>query len=161
MTELADAVRCLRNANDDAVRAILTLTADAERVVSVGVLFDVVVFSAGRRGLAVIHELDAMQHPGCGPVIASMGKAIREDRFIALVPPRTARRWVCRDAQCFGGGTLRIPPPDRQAPPGRYWMRPFAGARQTHLVGPVMLHQALERHRPFPPPHPARAMHAM
>ncbi|MFE0062306.1 hypothetical protein [Streptomyces sp. NPDC059003] len=150
MSELAAVVRSLRDANDDAVRAILTLTADAERVVSVGVLFDVVVFSAGRRGLAVIHELDVTQRPGCGPVIASMNDATGADQYIALVPPRTARRWSCCEGQCFGGGTIRVPPSARQAPPGLYWMRPFDGARQTHLVGPVLLRQALERHRPRP-----------
>ncbi|WP_172388250.1 hypothetical protein [Streptomyces sp. MNP-20] len=99
MAELAITVRSLKGVDDAAVHALLETTAHAEVVVPVGPLFDVVVFSAGRRGLAVIHELDTTQHPGCGPVIASMGKAIREDRFIALVPPRTARRWACRDAQ--------------------------------------------------------------
>ncbi|WP_369212014.1 hypothetical protein [Streptomyces flavofungini] len=128
----------------------VTVPADAEVVMAVGVLFDVVVFPAGRRGLAVIHELDATRPRHCGPVVATLGEGRQPDRYFALVPPGTAMDWVSPDARCFGRGTIRLPERTRQAPPGRYWMRPFTSEATAHLICPASLRRALDRHRPYP-----------
>ncbi|CAM5373351.1 hypothetical protein SALBM135S_10138 [Streptomyces alboniger] len=126
------------------------VSADTAVVVPVGTLFDVVIFPAGRRGLAVIHWLDDAQRPGCGPMLATLGEAGQPDRYFALVPSGTAMDWTSPDARCFDCGTIRLPERSRLAPPGRYWMRPFTGQAQGRLVCPALLRQALDRYRPYP-----------
>ncbi|MFJ1644693.1 hypothetical protein [Streptomyces sp. NPDC088258] len=110
-------------------------------------LFDVMVFGSGPVGEAVVRDLDETQQPyGCGPVIVDPA---RPDLLFGLVPPGTSRHWSHRLGHCLGSGTFTLPPLGRLAPPGAYWHRPW---RSTHLLGPGMLHTALDRHRPALPP---------
>ncbi|MFE0130173.1 hypothetical protein ACFWY6_01025 [Streptomyces sp. NPDC059037] len=144
MADLAELIRAL-------------LAADEGKSLEVpigGNLFDVAVIAAGSAGEAVVAELDVRQGPhGCGPVMRDPDGPW----LYLLVPPGTSRRWQHELAPCLGSGRIVLPPLHRHAPPGRYWVR---SRRETHLVGPQMLGQALDRHRPSPVAEPGRGLAA-
>lgn len=130
------------------VRALLSLSENLGPIVPLGgALFDVVLFAAGPQGDAVVRALDELQQPhGCGPVIADPDAAW----LCALVPPGTSKRsWSSPYGCCIGAGRVRLPPMHLRTPPGMHWLRP---TQTTHLVGPVMLAQALGEYQPGPAP---------
>lgn len=142
---------------------LLALVAVAEEQEAVlplgGNLFDVVITAAGPAGHQAVAAMDALQRLGCGPVIADE----QSPWLWWLVPPRTTSRWKHHPYGVSLGApaTITMPPLHRANPPdggGTYWLRPCS---RSHLVGPEMLRQALDQHRPLPAPHEAVAIFLM
>ncbi|WP_328584973.1 hypothetical protein [Streptomyces sp. NBC_00370] len=114
-----------------------------------GNLFDVVITASGIQAHAAVARMDELQR-GCGPVIEDPDSGW----LYWLVPPGTSTLWAPHThGVCVGGPhTITLPPLNRSAPPGPYWLRPSASDR---LVPPSRLREALAQLRPEPPPHTA------
>ncbi|MFE7624462.1 hypothetical protein [Streptomyces sp. NPDC057509] len=128
------------------LRALLSVEAQQETCLRLGGgLFEVVITGADRAGEA-LERMD-VQQGGCGPVIQDP-----TGWLYWLVPPGTRQRWAWHPhAVCLGEPhTLTLPPLDRNAPPGPYWLRPPRGDR---LVPADPLRQALMLVGPEPAPH--------
>ncbi|MFF1594829.1 hypothetical protein ACFVY0_43265 [Streptomyces sp. NPDC058286] len=136
----------------EVIRALLAVEMGHDtRVPLGGTLFDAVITGSGPQARRVMAVMDAVQG-GCGPVIEDP-----EHRWLYwLVPPGSANRWVQHaHAVCLGRPhTITLPPLDRTAPPGPYWLRPSASDR---LVPTSPLREALAQLPPEPPPHAALA----
>ncbi|SEE84812.1 hypothetical protein SAMN05216483_6774 [Streptomyces sp. 2131.1] len=128
------------------LRALLSVQAQRQtRLQLGGGLFDVVI--TGANGAAEALERMDVQQGGCGPVIQDPAGWL-----YWLVPPGTSHRWAWHSyAVCLGAPhTLTVPPLNRSAPPGPFWLRP---PRSDRLVPADPLRQALIQARPEPAPH--------
>ncbi|WP_344603899.1 hypothetical protein [Streptomyces glaucus] len=133
-----------------AIRALLGVEARRNtRVRLGGNVFDVVITGAGLQARRAVAVMDQVQGR-CGPVIEDP----ESGWLYWLVPPGTSSRWAPHPhAVCLGAPhTLTLPPLNRNAPPGPYWLRPSASDR---LVPAGPLRDALDRFRPEPAPHAA------
>jgi hypothetical protein len=134
------------------IRALLAVEmGHATRVRLGGNLFDAVITGSGPQARRVMAVMDAVQG-GCGPVIEDPERGW----LYWLVPPGSANRWAPHaHAVCLGHPhTITLPPLDRTAPPGPYWLRPSASDR---LVPTSPLRETIAQFPPEPPPHAALA----
>ncbi|MEU3984631.1 hypothetical protein AB0F77_31995 [Streptomyces sp. NPDC026672] len=115
--------------------------------------YDVVVTGGGPEGRTMAVVLDEYQH-GCGPVIEDP----ETGWLYWLVPPGSARTWSPHThGVCLGSPrTIRLPSPQRTAPSGAYWLRPYAHDRPVPVQA---LRELLARFRPVPTPHTTLAAH--
>ncbi|WP_406290627.1 hypothetical protein [Streptomyces sp. NBC_00209] len=102
------------------LRALLDVEAQQEtRLRLGGALFEIVITGADQAAEA-LERMD-VQQGGCGPVIQDPAGWL-----YWLVPPGTRRRWAWHPyAVCLGEPyNPTLPPLNRDAPPGPYWLRP-------------------------------------
>ncbi|MFH8934130.1 hypothetical protein [Streptomyces griseosporeus] len=141
------------------IRALMNLTAGGPTNLPLGGrYFDAVVTANGPAAYGVVTLMDEIQRgphdrpDACGPVIEDPQRGW----LIWLVPPETSKQWERlphRFAVCLGAPhELALPPLDRTAPPGPYWLR---RCRSDRLVPAEPLRQYLDQFRPDPVPHEA------
>ncbi|MFC8015791.1 hypothetical protein [Streptomyces cinereoruber] len=132
----------------EALRALLGVEAGCDtRVRLGGNLFDVVITGSGAQAHAAVAAMDKIQG-GCGPVIEDPANGW----LYWLVPPGSTAKWEPHPyAVCLGAPhSITLPPLERTAPPGPYWLRPSASDR---LVPAGPLWGLLAQLRPDPTPH--------
>lgn len=111
----------------EVIRTLLAVEARRETRVRLGSsLFDVVITASGMQARIAIALMDEIQG-GCGPVVEEPASGW----LYWLVPPGSSGRWEPHfHAVCLGAPhTITLPPLNRVAPPGPYWLRPSASDR--------------------------------